>query len=204
MLAVAFTRDLSVPRVLFGMEIAGLAVGLASLYTTIIETVHRVESYKNYEVETRQLSAQFKADKVILERWADEVGIRYDGLSDTYDRRLDDPKVFSSVQDVLLSLRTILERTDGAPKKSRHNNTNRSLSSQESTLAPGSLHATSISSRTKDKLSWIFGGKEKFAELIDVFSILVEKLGVLVPIDRSLGLTYLSWQSEKVGLEGAY
>lgn len=65
------------------MEIAGLAVGLASLYCACIEAVNRVESYKNFEAETQQLSAQFKADKAILQRWANKVGIRYDGLSDT-------------------------------------------------------------------------------------------------------------------------
>ena len=186
------------------MEIAGLAVGLASLYCACIEAVHRVESYKNYEAETRQLSAQFKADKVILQRWADKVGIRYDGLSETYDRRLDDPGIASAVQEVLLSLRAILTATDGAQNKPRHNNTNRSLSSRESNLAQGPLHATSISFRKKDKIFWTFGGKQKFAALVDTFSILVEKLDGLVPIDGSYEHTYLPWQSEKVGLEGAY
>lgn len=184
------------------MEIAGLAVGLASLYCTCIEAVHRVESYKNFETETGQLSAQFKADKAIFQRWADKVGIRHDKLSDTYDRRLDNPGIASAVREVLLSLQRILEATDGAQNKFRHNNTNKSLSSRGSTFAQGS-HAVSTSSSRKDKLFWALGGKQKFTTLVNIFSTLVEKLENLIQSDGYLEHTKLCRHSEKVGLEGA-
>lgn len=176
------------------MEIAGLGIGVAALYSACIEAVHRVQSYRNFEIETKQLSAQYNADKVILVKWAERVGIREDGLSITHHRSLDDPGVATAVRDVLLSLQTILEATYGARKQSRQDNADHFLTSPESTLAQRSAHATSTSSRKRDKFFWTFGGQEKFAALVDTFGILVGKLDGLIPSDAS----------HKLGLERTY
>lgn len=176
------------------MEIAGLGIGLTALYTACIEAVHRVESYRNFEIETRQLSAQYNADKVILVKWAERVGINNDGLAITHHSSLNDPGLATAVRDVLLSLRAILEATYRARKEPHQDKADRFLSSPESTFAQRSAQATSTSSRKRDKFFWTFGGKEKFAALVDTFTILVGKLDGLIPIDGS----------HKVGLEGTY
>ena len=135
------------------MEFAGLAVGLASLYSACIETVHRIESYQNFQVETRQLSAQFQADRAILQRWANKVGILQNGLSDTYDRRLDSPGIARAVREILLSLQTLLKVTEGAQGKIRHNSTSRSTSARQYAHVQDSTQSTSTSSRKRDKVS---------------------------------------------------
>lgn len=167
------------------MEIAGLGIGLAALYSACIEAVHRVQSYRNAEVETKQLSAQYNADKVILEKWAERVGISKDGLAITHHRSLDDPGVATAVRGVLLSLQTILEATYGARKQPRQENADHFPTSTESPLAQRSAQAASASSRKRDRLFWTFGGKEKYAALVDTFGILVGKLDGLIPSDGS-------------------
>lgn len=184
------------------MELAGLAIGLASLYSACIETVHRIESYQNFQVETRQLSAQFRADKAILERWANKVGILQNGLSDTYDRRLDSPGIAVAVKEILLSLQTLLNVTEGAQGRYRHNST--SSSTRQYAHVPDSMQSSSTSSRKRDKISWTFGGKDKFIALVDSFGTLVGKLNELVPIDTGLEQLSLTKKSPQTGSEGKF
>ena len=173
-------------------------MGLVGLYSACIETVHRIESYQNFQVETRQLSARFQADKAILQRWANKVGILQKGLSDTYDRRLDSPGIALAVKEILLSLQTLLKATEGAQGRIRHNSTSRSTSTQDHT------QSTSTSSRKRNKISWTFGGKEKFTALVDSFSTLVGKLNELVPIDTGLEQLSLTNLSLQAGSEGKF
>ena len=184
------------------MEFAGLAIGLASLYSACIETVHRIESYQNFQVETRQLSAQFQADKAILQRWANKVGILQNGLSDTYDRRLDSPGIALAVKEILLCLQNLLKATEGAQGKIRHNSTSRSTSTRQYAHVQDPTQSTSTSSRKRNKISWTFGGKEKFIALVDGFSTLVGKLNELVPIDTGLEQLSLAKLSLQAGSEG--
>jgi Prion-inhibition and propagation len=60
------------------MEVGGLVVGgvaLAGLYSACVEAVERVESYRNFEEDAQHLLTRFKASKVILQRWASQVGL---------------------------------------------------------------------------------------------------------------------------------
>ena len=186
------------------MELASLAIGLASLYSACIETAHRIESYQNFQVETRQLSAKFQADRAILQRWANTVGILQNGLSDTYDRRLDSQEIAVAVREILKSLQTLLKVTESAQGKSRHISTSKSVSARQYTHVQDSMQSTSTSSRKRDKISWTFGGKEKFIALVDSFSILVGKLNELVPIDTGLEQLSLTRHSPQAVSEGKF
>lgn len=186
------------------MEIAGLAIGLASLCGTCIETAHRIESYKNFQVEARQLSAQFQADKAILQRWADKVGFLHNGLSDTYDRRLDSPGIAPAVKEILVSLQILLKAIEVAQGKIRHNSTNKSFSARQLVHIQDSTPSTSTSSRRRDKVSWTFGGKERFATLVNSFGALVGRLDDLISIDTSLEGRSLAKQSPQAGSEGKF
>lgn len=192
---------ISPPTLISKMEIAGLAIGLAGLYSACIDTAQRFESYKNFQAETRQLSAQFQADKAVLQRWADKIGITHRGLSDSYDRRLDKPEIAQAVRDILLCLRTLLE---GAQGKTRYDSAMESVQTrpfvriQDST----SIQSVAISSRKRDKFSWTFGGKEKFVAFVDTFSALVAKLDSLVPIDTSIEQPFPSEGLQQLSSEG--
>ncbi|KAJ0358407.1 hypothetical protein COL26b_014494 [Colletotrichum chrysophilum] len=89
------------------MEPVGLAVGvagLAGLFSTCLEAVQRVASYKNYGRDSRSLAAQFDADKHRLEQWGQAVGIKDGKLSDTHHPALDDAQKLSIVHKLLVSI----------------------------------------------------------------------------------------------------
>ena len=186
------------------MEVIGLAISLASLYSACIETAHRVEAYKNFRNEASQLSARFQADKAILQRWAKKVGFSENGLSEDYDHRLDSPGIGLAVQEILLSLQTLLEATEGAQSKTSHKGAGSLYSARQLAFAQDASSPISISSRKRDRLAWSFGGKERFATLVDTFSIFVGKLEDLVSIKTDPEQWSLTRQSPQVGSEGEF
>ena len=54
--------------------IAGFA-GLAGLFTTCLDIIDRVDSYKDFGIESRSIIAQFEVDKPLFKKWATDVGI---------------------------------------------------------------------------------------------------------------------------------
>ncbi|KAL9101857.1 MAG: hypothetical protein Q9163_002924 [Psora crenata] len=174
------------------MEIAGLAVGvagLAGLFSACTEAIDRVESYRKFAFESRYLSAQFHADRLFLEKWADGVGLSKDRLLEPHDQRLDDPtnaaavgRILTSIQDILAATNATSSRLDldAGPSGSSHQlrGPNLTLLNRQINLKPSSV-------RSKDKLSWALGGKGTFANQVEVFKVLVEKLYNLVPLQES-------------------
>lgn len=69
--------------------VAGI-VGLAGLFSTCLDVIERVESYKDFEIESRSIFSQFKADKLLFQRWAKRVGINELGLKEEHHKGLDD------------------------------------------------------------------------------------------------------------------
>ena len=64
--------------VLIAMEFAGLAVGvagLAGLLGACIDAVDRIETYRKFGYKSRYITARFAADKFLLHKWAEAVGI---------------------------------------------------------------------------------------------------------------------------------
>jgi hypothetical protein len=76
--------------------IAGFA-GLASLFSTCLDVIERVDSYKDFGVESRCIIARFEADKHPFTKWAQDVGIYKDKPKNNY--RLDNPETILIVQN---------------------------------------------------------------------------------------------------------
>ncbi|KAF6805834.1 ankyrin repeat domain-containing protein 52 [Colletotrichum plurivorum] len=173
------------------MEPVGLAVGvagLAGLFSTCLEAVQRVDSYKNYGRDSRFLAVQFDADKHRLEQWGQAVGIEKTKLSDTHHPALDNQKTFSLVQRLLVSIQDFCSSADDAiePQPLLADGefpTNKLLSTQ---LAR-SRHGAPTDSKLR-KVTWALGGKTKRTEQIQPFALLVQYLYNLVPPDDAKGI----------------
>ncbi|KAH7144327.1 ankyrin-1, partial [Dactylonectria estremocensis] len=60
------------------MEPVGLAVGiagLAGLFSSCLEVVENVDSYRDFEHDSRSLAAQFDADRLRFQQWGRSIGI---------------------------------------------------------------------------------------------------------------------------------
>lgn len=161
------------------MEPASFAVGiigLAGLFSTCLEAVERFDSWKDYDSEFRSLVAQFKVQKLRLAKWGVAVGLEDDELSYVHNPLLDDPKIESTVKELLLAINTACRDEDKAfltPMLGKDENTTKDQ--------PFHRHAPRESKR--QKLGWIFRTKAKRVAQVDRFSKLVESLHILVPIE---------------------
>lgn len=174
------------------MEIAGLTFGIAGLagvFSACTEAVDRVQSYRKFAFESQYLSAQFHADRLFLQKWADGVGLSKDGLLEPHDQRLDDPTTAAAVCRILKSIQDILAATnatsnrldqDAGPSASSHQ-----LHGPTSTLPNRQTNLKPSLVRSKDKLTWALSGKGTFANQVEIFKVLVEKLYNLVPLQES-------------------
>ncbi|KAF6788786.1 ankyrin repeat domain-containing protein 52 [Colletotrichum sojae] len=173
------------------MEPVGLAVGvagLAGLFSTCLEAVQRVDSYKNYGRDSRSLAAQFDADKHRLEQWGQAVGIEKTKLSDAHHPALDNQKTFSLVQRLLVSIQDFCSGADDAiePQPLLADGefpTNKLLSTQ---LAR-SRHGAPTDSKWR-KVAWALRGKTKSTDQIQTFALLVQCLYNVVPPDDAKGI----------------
>lgn len=50
-------------------------VGLVGLFSVCLDVIDKVDSYKEFGLESRSVVAQFKADKHLFANWAQDVGI---------------------------------------------------------------------------------------------------------------------------------
>ncbi|PNP86531.1 hypothetical protein FNYG_00233 [Fusarium nygamai] len=87
------------------MEPVGLAVGLVSLFSTCMDVMQRVDSYRTAGRDSRQLDAQLNATMHLFERWGDGVGISKGKLSDDHHTDLDNPRTYAVVQGLLNSIK---------------------------------------------------------------------------------------------------
>ncbi|KAL2046479.1 hypothetical protein ABVK25_011834 [Lepraria finkii] len=97
------------------MEVAGLAVGvagLASLLSACIDAVDRVDTYRKFGLESRYITAKFAADKFLLQKWAETVGISDGRLQNVHHRDLDRDEVVSAIARILSSIREIFSATN--------------------------------------------------------------------------------------------
>ncbi|KAF5987960.1 ankyrin protein [Fusarium bulbicola] len=86
------------------MEPVGLAVGLVGRFSTCMDVMQRVDSYRTAGRDSRQLGAQLNATMHLFERWGDGVGISQGKLSDSHHPDLDNARTFAVVQGLLNSI----------------------------------------------------------------------------------------------------
>lgn len=97
------------------MEPVGLAVGLVGLFSTCMDVMQRVNSYRTAGRDSRQLDAQLNATMQLLQRWGDGVGISKGKLSDNHHPDLDDPRTFAVVQGLLNSIKDFSTTSNEPP-----------------------------------------------------------------------------------------
>jgi hypothetical protein len=164
--------------------IAGF-VGLAGLFSTCLDIIDRVDSYKDFGVVSRSIIAQFEADKLLFKKWAQNVGIHQTRLKEDHHKDLDDPQTASMVEKILLSIQEIFTATDNTLSDMQPM-TEVDPRFQDIALRPRG-HAeyqsvqTSISKRKR--IGWALRGKVRFVAQVQQFGVLVQRLHDLAPLD---------------------
>lgn len=159
--------------------VAGI-VGLAGLFSTCLDVIDRVESYKDFGIESQSIFSQFEADKLLFQRWAQKVGISDRGLEDNHHKDLNDPETVLIVEKLFMSIHEIFSVTE-----TTFLNLNQSLQ-VDSHVSQGRSQQYKIQSASKrSKLSWALKGKAKFITQVQQFGVLVQRLQSLVPLDGS-------------------
>ena len=166
------------------MEVVGLVVGvasLASLYRTCLDAVDRVDAYRKYEAESKELWSLFDANKVIFRDWAGRVGLSSEGLQDPHDSRLDDEEMAKAVCGVLYVIQSILDKADHlSPRDSKGKQGARSFLSKQVDPKTLATDATQ-SSRRRDKFLWSIHDKGILTEQVEKFGECIGKLVLLLP-----------------------
>ncbi|KAK1846430.1 ankyrin repeat domain-containing protein 52 [Colletotrichum chrysophilum] len=164
------------------MEPVGLAVGvagLAGLFSTCLEAVQRVDSYKNYGRESRSLAAQFDADKHRFEQWGQAVGIKDGKLSDAHHPALDDAQKLSIVHKLLGSIQDFCSGADDTIDQrpalaDGEFPTNKLLSTRLARPRQGALTDSKLR-----QAAWALHGKAKRTEHVQKFATLASATEVL-------------------------
>ena len=172
------------------MEVAGVVLGLAGLYSPCTELINRIDTYKNFGSDSRHLSAQSLADKVYFYQWAESAGLSQKGLADVHDGRLDNVATAQAVVQVLRSIFGLLQTVDEALSKLDTGYEHRGASSADSLSSnlrdSQAASAGNSFARKRRKLTWSLGGKSRLNTQTEVFKSLVEKLYNLVPPKETL------------------
>ena len=166
------------------MEAAGLVIGvagLAGLFSAGLDIVDKVDSYRDFGIESRALIAQFNADKVRYRQWGPRVGIVASTQQEHHHKALDDPAVKSVVVQILKSIKEIDGDTDNFSGNDR-------LQSRPGGSKPyghAQLEKFRGATSRKSRFDWAVRGKLRFLSLTETFAGLVQRLYDLVPPDGS-------------------
>ncbi|KAK4060935.1 hypothetical protein Trihar35433_9860 [Trichoderma harzianum] len=157
------------------MDPVGLAVGvigLAGLFSTCLDLVKRVDSYKHFKNDEQTLAAQFVSFRLRFERWGKVLGLGLNqaALSLSQDRHeaLEDTETLETVRKIIDIIREILsdQKLPNPPVN---------LSLVRSLTEPFRPR--------KEKLSWALKGKAKREAQVELFGKLIQHLYHLVPIE---------------------
>lgn len=163
------------------MEAVGLAVGLVGLFSTCLEAVQRIDSYKTAGRDSRLLRAQLNATMHLFERWGDSVGIGKGRLSDNHHPALDDPKTFSVIKSLLESFEEFSAAT------TTYNNTSPNAIQRVPSFPLPNPSTKNASNTTRwQKTSWALRGKLKQTNHVEALATLVSELYNLVSPDTSV------------------
>ncbi|ETS78829.1 hypothetical protein PFICI_08682 [Pestalotiopsis fici W106-1] len=180
------------------MEIAGLGIGIAGLagmFSTCLDVVERIDSYKDFGIDSRAIMSQFDAQKLLFKRWGKAVGFEGSRLRDDHHEYLDDATTLSVVQSILDSIceiagdpdRLSLGKQDrpefAGPKRQPYG-------------AQESWHGRFRGDAShKAKIGWTLRHKARFLALIQHFGNLVEKLHQLVPPNAPMSMDLMAKQA---------
>lgn len=166
------------------MEIAGLGIGIAGLagmFTTCLDVMERIDSYKDFGVDSRAIMSQFDAQKLLFKRWGTAVGFDDRRLQDDHHENLDDAATRVAVQNILSSIYEIAGGTDRMPRDKQYRSG--FSGSQSEPIGPQQawLEKFRGDASHKTKIGWTLRHKARFLTLSQHFGNLVETLHNLVP-----------------------
>jgi predicted DNA-binding ArsR family transcriptional regulator len=165
-------------------------VGLTGLFSVCLDVIDKVDSYKNYGVESRSIIAQFKADKHLFTKWAQDVGIDKNKLKNNYHSYLDNSETNLIVQEILSSIQEIFSKTDGTVSNLQ------AVVEAGPTIFPDSIHFLNTRQKSQNpkgaiskrgRIGWSLRSKAKFIYQVQQFGALVQRLHSLVPPDGLTG-----------------
>ncbi|KAI1047936.1 hypothetical protein LB505_013246, partial [Fusarium chuoi] len=160
------------------MEPVGLAVGLVGLFSTCMDVMQRVDSYRTADRDSRQLDAQLNATMHLFERWGDGVGISKGKLSDTHHPDLDNPRTYAVVQGLLNSIKDF-STTSNEPTSPK------GLQKAPSFPVLGDLSSHGPKISRWQKTAWALRGKLKHTGLVQALAGLVSDLYNVVSPDTA-------------------
>ncbi|KAH7124619.1 prion-inhibition and propagation-domain-containing protein [Dactylonectria macrodidyma] len=168
------------------MEPFGLAVGiagLAGLFSSCLEAVEKVQSYRSFGADSQVLDTQFKAEKLRFEQWGRQVGFDRGTPSADHHQALDDPDISSAVRDLLLIIDNICN-ANGASRRPLLAGTG--LAQDELFRASQAQPSRTTPSESKRrKLAWALGGRGERTEQVNLLGRVVQQLHNLVPPDSA-------------------
>ncbi|KAJ5663271.1 hypothetical protein N7507_004002 [Penicillium longicatenatum] len=161
------------------MEPVSFAVGiisLAGLFNTCLDILDKFDSWQGFGRDSRNLAAQFKAHKLRLERWGQSVGLKDGGILDVHHKALDDPRILSTVNELLSAVKDVCSLGDDmfAPSEFA---SDRMVRNQ----MPSRNHIRTKESRMQ-KFNWSLRDKAKRITQVGQFASLVDILYKLIPI----------------------
>jgi hypothetical protein len=169
--------------------IAGIA-GLAGLFSTCLDVIDRVDSYKDFGVDSRSIIAQFEADKHLFKQWVQNVSTDKDKDKLKNNPYLDNPETIAVVQNILSSIQEIFSKTKSTVSSLQLAVETGPTSFPDSVnfLAERKMAQTregAISRRSK--IGWSLRSKTKFIYQVQQFGALVQRLHSLIPPDGQTG-----------------
>lgn len=167
--------------------------------------MEHLNSYKIAGHESSYIIAAFNADKLLLQRWADGVGITDNTLEEVHHPDLNNASVASVVGTILSNIRDIFKMTDTISSKLLIASIDSEISSLNATKGPskGNLLDIKISqplASRRARISWALGGKTNLTAQVEVFGLLVAKLYGIIPIDKT-EISALFAESQRVYYE---
>lgn len=191
-----------------GVEFAGLAIGIVSLYNACIQIGSQFKAYSRYGIESQATFAQIEAYRIRLQDWADSVGIKDDSLVDPHDPRLDDPRRAPIIKFILASVKKTFHNIEGT--LSSITLSTRQQAPQQVIWGPKSSVFKSEpepreSPSTRSRILWSLRKREKLKKDIGVLEDLVNALyHVASPVSyqiSSLATTFLPNDNEDSSTE---
>jgi Prion-inhibition and propagation len=174
-------------------------VGLAGLFSVCLDVVDKVDSYKDFSVDSHAIVAQFDADKHRFKKWCQAVGYEKTKLRDNHHGDLDNPEISSIVLKILLSIEQIFTSTEDTASHLQSVTDGVSISSKNSLFHRGHSKPQMTETISKRRrIGWSLRSKARFTAQVHQFGGLVQRLCSLIPPDGPAG--QLNTRSTKAGI----
>ena len=168
----------------------GAAVGIASLVGLYITCLELVEAGKSFAVDSHAILTRFEAEKLLLKRWGENVGITAGCIQPCHHAKLDTAEERTMIYNILASIETIF--TDADALSSRYGlqlaSSPSSLTSQTrdvQDMANNNPRRVQNETLFKRKASWAIRDKKKFSRLVADLGAFIEQLYSLVMPERT-------------------